>query len=218
MAVAACSGSGNVSLESNDAKASYGIGQDVGRNLKPAMSHLDMDAFIKGVEDMLNDVDPALPPEDLQAALTQFSQEVTAEQEAVRAEQEAANRAEGDAYMMENGAKEGVISTESGLQYEIVVQGDGPMPTDADRVSIHYRGQLIDGTQFDSSYDRGAPAVFAVGGVIPGFTQALRLMNVGSTFRVVIPGDLAYGPQGNGGDIGPSATLIFEIELLEIVE
>ena len=214
----ACSQGGSVSLESNDAKASYAIGQDVGRNLKPAESHLDLDAFVKGLEDMLADAESAVSPEELQAALQQFSQEVTEEQEAQRAVQSETNLAEGEAYLAENGAREGVTTTPTGLQYEILREGEGAMPTDDDRVSIHYRGTLTDGTEFDSSYGRGEPATFGVGGVIPGFTEALKLLNVGGQIRVVIPGDLAYGPAGSGEVIGPNATLIFEIELLEIVE
>ena len=141
--------------------------------------------------------------------------------EAQQAEQTAAaekNKTEGETYMAENGAKDGVVTTESGLQYEVLREGDGPRPTADDQVSVNYKGTLIDGTQFDSSYDRGEPVVFQVGGVIAGFSEALLLMPVGSQFRVVIPGDLAYGPQGAGGEIGPNATLIFEIELLDIVE
>jgi len=216
VAASACDQSGSVSLDTNDAKASYAIGQDIGRNLKPAASHLDMAAFQKGLDDMLADVDPALTPEELQAAIQQFSQEVTEEQEAERLAMAETNLAEGVAYMAENGAREGVITTESGLQYEVLRAADGAMPGDADQVSIHYRGTLADGTEFDSSYERGVPATFSVGGVIPGFTEALKLMNVGSQIRVVIPGDLGYGPNGSGDVIGPNATLIFEIELLEI--
>ena len=110
------------------------------------------------------------------------------------------------------------MTTESGLQYEVLSQGDGPMPGSEDQVQLHYRGTLIDGTEFDSSYERGEPAQFGVGGVIPGFSEALQLMSVGSHFRVVIPSEIGYGPQGTGGPIGPNATLIFEIELLEIID
>ena len=214
----ACGQGGSVSLDSNDSKASYGIGQDIGRNLKPAAAHLDIDAFMKGLEDVLAEVDPALSPEELQTAIQQFSQEVSAEQEAERTAQAETNIVEGAAYAAENGARDGVTTTESGLQYEVLEQGDGAMPGATDRVSIHYRGTLVDGTEFDSSHERGMPAEFGVDGVIAGFTEALMLMNVGSKHRVVIPADLAYGPGGSGDVIGPNATLIFELELLEIVE
>jgi FKBP-type peptidyl-prolyl cis-trans isomerase len=121
--------------------------------------------------------------------------------------------------MEENAQQEGVTTTESGLQYEVVEPGDGPTPGPQDRVRVHYRGTLIDGTEFDSSYERGEPAVFGLDGVIPGFSEGLQLMEVGSTYRFVIPGDLAYGPQGGGGGtIGPDETLVFEVELLGIEE
>lgn len=132
-------------------------------------------------------------------------------------EEGAANREAGEAYLAENGAREGVTTTESGLQYEVLEEGDGPSPGPDDQVRIHYRGTLPDGTEFDSSYD-GEPVVFGVGGVIPGFSEGLQLMEVGSSYRFVIPSDIAYGPQGSGGVIGPDATLIFEVELFEIVE
>jgi FKBP-type peptidyl-prolyl cis-trans isomerase len=216
----ACSatGAGNAALDTDDQKASYGIGLDMGRSLEPAKGRLDMAAFTKGIQDAMAGTEPALTQDVIQTALQAFSQSIM---EAQQAEQSAAgekNKSEGEAYLASNGAKEGVVTTESGLQYEVLREGDGPRPTADDRVSVNYKGTLIDGTQFDSSYDRGEPAEFSVGGVIPGFSEALQLMPVGSQFRVTIPGDLAYGPQGAGGDIGPNATLIFEIELLAIVQ
>jgi len=141
-------------------------------------------------------------------------------QEEQRAEGEAAserNLVEGEAYLAANATKEGVTTTDSGLQYEVLREGDGARPAGADRVSIHYRGTLIDGTEFDSSYERGEPAVFGVGGVIGGFSEGLQLMTVGSHYRLVIPSDIGYGTQGAGASIGPNATLVFEIELLEIL-
>jgi len=218
--LAACGGTGssNAALDTDDQKASYGIGLDMGRSLEPAKGRLDMAAFTRGVEDAMSGADPALAEDVVQAALQAFSQSIM---EARQAEETAAaekNKAEGEEYMAENGAREGVVTTESGLQYEVLRQGDGPRPTAEDRIRIHYKGTLIDGTQFDSSYDRNEPAEFSVGGVIQGFSEALQLMPVGSQYRVVIPGNLAYGEQGTGGDIGPNATLIFEIEMLDIVK
>ena len=216
----ACGGTGssNAALDTDDQKASYGIGLDMGRSLEPAKGRLDMPAFTKGVHDAMEGVDPALEQDVIQAAIQAFSQSIMEAQQAEQAAAGETNKAEGEAYLAENGAREGVTTTESGLQYEVLREGDGPRPTAEDQVSINYKGTLIDGTEFDSSYSRGEPAVFSVGGVIPGFSEALQLMPVGSQFRVVIPGDLAYGAQGAGGDIGPNATLIFEIELLEIVQ
>jgi FKBP-type peptidyl-prolyl cis-trans isomerase len=217
--LSACgSGTGSASLDTDDQKASYGIGMDVGSNLLPAKGRLDMAAFRKGLEDALAERDGAVSEEELQTALQAFSAAVMEEQQQKQEEAGAKNLEEGEAYLAENGGKEGVTTTESGLQYEVLTEGDGSAPTAEGRVSIHYRGSLIDGKEFDSSYERGEPAVFGVGGVIPGFSEALQLMQVGGHYRFVIPGELAYGPNGNGADIGPNATLIFEIELLEIVE
>ncbi|HKJ03476.1 MAG TPA: FKBP-type peptidyl-prolyl cis-trans isomerase, partial [Longimicrobiales bacterium] len=208
---AACGGSGssNASLDTDDQKASYGIGLDMGRSLAPAKGRLDMAAFTRGVEDAMAGTDPALEQDVIQTALQAFSQSIMEAQQAEQAASGEKNKAEGEAYLAQNGAKEGVVTTESGLQYEVLREGDGPRPTADDQVRINYKGTLIDGTQFDSSYDRGEPAVFSVGGVITGFSEALQLMPVGSQFRFVIPGDLGYGAQGTGGDIGPNATLIF---------
>ena len=127
------------------------------------------------------------------------------------------NAAAGTAYLAENAARDGVLTTDSGMQYEVLRTGEGPSPTLDQSVRLHYMGTLIDGTEFDSSYE-GEPVVFGVGQLITGFTEALTLMQAGSHFRVVLPPDIAYGPSGSGGGIGPNATLIFEIELLEIVE
>lgn len=211
-------GSGSASLDTDDQKASYGIGLDMGRSLGPAKGRLDMAAFTKGIEDALAGTEPALGEEEIQTALQAFSQSIMASAQEERQAEAAANLAAGEAYMAENGAREGVITTESGIQYEVLRQGDGARPTAEQQVRIHYRGTLTDGTEFDSSYERGEPVVFPVGGVIAGFSEAIQLMAVGSHFRVVIPGELGYGGNGAGEEIGPNATLIFEIELLEIVD
>ncbi len=219
ISLAACGsgpGASNARLDTEDQKASYGIGLNMGRNMQGAESRLDRAAFLRGLEDAMARAEPAVDEAEIQTALRAFGEAVMQEQEARRSAEAEKNLAEGDAYLAENGAKEGVTTTESGLQYEVLRQGNGPHPTATDRVSIHYKGTLIDGTEFDSSYG-GQPAVFGVDGVIPGFAEALQLMPVGSQYRVVIPGDLGYGADGTGGDIGPNATLIFEIEMLEIV-
>jgi FKBP-type peptidyl-prolyl cis-trans isomerase FklB len=212
------SGYGPANLDTDSQKASYGIGRQMGQNLRPAEGRLDMAAFLKGLEDAMAGAESAVPESEVQTALQAFSEAVMEEQQAEREATATRNQEEGEAYLAENGAKEGVVTTESGLQYEVLREGEGPLPAADSQVSIHYRGTLLDGTQFDSSYDRGEPAVFGVGGVIAGFGEALQLMPVGSHYRVTIPGDLAYGPGGSGQMIGPNATLIFEIELLEIVE
>lgn len=216
--ISACGGTSSASLDTDDQKASYGIGLDMGRSLQPAKGRLDIPAFLKGIEDAMAGVDPALGEEEIQTALQAFSSSIMASAQEERAALAAANTAAGEAYLAENGAREGVITTESGLQYEVLREGSGAKPTADQQVRLHYRGTLTDGTVFDSSYDRGEPAVFPVGGLIAGFTEALQLMSVGSHFRVVIPGELGYGGNGAGEDIGPNATLVFEIELLEIVD
>ncbi|HSM06454.1 MAG TPA: FKBP-type peptidyl-prolyl cis-trans isomerase [Longimicrobiales bacterium] len=217
----ACSGAdadfSNATLESEDQLASYAVGLNMGGNLAPADGMLDMPALMRGLQDAMAGNDPAVDQAELQTALQAFSTRVNERQTQQMEEEAETNRAEGAAYLEENAAREGVTTTESGLQYEVITAGDGPSPSADDRVRIHYTGTLIDGTEFDTSRD-GEPAVFGVGGVIPGFSEGLQLMQVGSTYRFVIPSDIAYGPQGSGGAIGPDATLIFEVELLDIVE
>jgi len=213
--LAAC----QASLETDDEIASYGFGLDIGRSLEPTVAHLDRDALIRGIEDLLDGVEQAISDE-LLAEVTERVGTLIREEQA--AEFEAlieTNRVEGEAYLASNAEEDNVMVTDSGLQYEVILEGEAgaARPTPADRVTLHYRGTLIDGSEFDSSYSRGLPATFAVTGVIPGFSEGLQLMTVGSHYRFVIPSDLAYGPQGSGPDIGPNATLIFEIELIEVL-
>jgi FKBP-type peptidyl-prolyl cis-trans isomerase len=208
----------NAPLETDGQKASYAVGLQLGSQIAPAKDHLSMDAFLRGVQDALAERDPAIEPDSMQAVMGRFSAMIQEEQQAEMAAAAERNEQEGEAYLTTNGAKEGVTTTESGLQYEVLREGTGARPGPDDQVTIHYKGTLIDGTTFDSSYDRGEPATFGVTGVIPGFSEALQLMMVGSQYRFVIPGEIAYGPQGSGGTIPPNATLIFEIELLEIVQ
>ena len=211
-------GGRSASLDTDAAKASYAIGRDMGTNLVPAQGRLDEDAFLRGFYEAMDEQDAALPEEELRAALQTFSQAIQEEQQAQQEAEGQRNLEEGEAYLSENEQRAKVTVTESGLQYEVLEEGDGPRPEPGDQVTIHYRGTLIDGTEFDSSYERGEPATFGVGQVIPGFSEALQLMPVGSKYRVVIPGELGYGAQGAGGEIGPNATLVFEIELLEVEE
>ena len=141
---------------------------------------------------------------------------INARMEKMFAEQTAANRKRGEDYLKSNAEMEGVTVTDSGLQYSVLTQGDGAKPSAGDKVTVHYRGTLIDGTEFDSSYSRGEPTSFKLDQVIPGWTEGVQLMNVGSKYRFVIPAELAYGERGAGGAIGPFETLIFEVELLEV--
>ena len=209
-------GSGAVSLETSDERASYAIGVDIGNSLAATGDHVQIDQLLAGLMDVRAGREIRLEDADMRSAMMEFQTAVRAEQEAEQAEQAQRNQEEGEAYMAENANTDGVITTESGLQVQVLREGDGASPTREDQVVVHYRGTLIDGTEFDSSYD-GEPATFAAGRLIPGFTEALLMMKVGSHVRAVIPGNLAYGPNGSPPDIGPNATLIFEIELLDIV-
>ncbi len=211
----ACS---EVLLETEDQKASYGIGLEMGSRLVPARARLDIAAFRKGIDDAMAGADPAIPQDELQAAVEAFSQSVIEAANALVEELTRVNAEAGQAYLAENATREGVMSTPTGLQYEVLGEGSGPRPSEGDTVRVHFRGTLVDGTEFDSSYDTGEPAEYAVQGVIPGFAEALKMMSVGSHYRITVPTDLAYGTQGMGRFVGPMAVLIFEIELLEIVE
>lgn len=201
-------------LETDAQKASYGIGLNMGRSLVDVIEHVDLPALMKGLNDGLGDIDPALSHEEIQTAMTAFG-------DAVQTAAAEAGRAEGDAFLASNGAREGVVTTESGLQYEVLEEGDGPAIESGQLAILHYRGTLPDGTIFDSSYDDDPatddqPASFGVDNVIPGFSEALKLMAVGGRIRVVIPSELAYGAAGAPPNIGPNQVLIFEIELLGV--
>lgn len=207
----------NASLESDDQKASYGIGLNVGQQLADTRDRLDREAFLRGVDDAIQGTDPAIPREDLQPILQAFGQEIQAAAQEARAAEGEENIAEGEEFLAENAAREEVTVTESGLQYEVLEEGTGATPTEEDQVRVHYRGTLIDGTEFDSSYG-GEPRTFGAGGLIPGFSEALLMMSEGAHWKVAIPSSLGYGPSGSGPAIGPNETLIFEIELIEVVE
>lgn len=206
----------SAALDTDEQKASYGIGLQMGQQLQPAGEGLDRAAFMRGVEDAMAGNEPVIASEEIQAALNAFSQSVNERIAAEREAEGAANRAAGEAYLEENQAREGVQVTESGLQYEVLEEGSGETPGPTDQVRLHYRGTLIDGTEFDSSYARGEPVTFGVGQVIAGWTEALQLMNVGSKYKLFIPSELAYGAGGAGDRIGPNSALIFEVELLDI--
>ena len=207
----------NASINSDGQKASYGIGLRMGSQLADAADMLDRAAFMRGFEDALGGEDSDVEMNELNSVTQIFiaDMQASAEDAALRIGEE--NAMAGTAYRIENAARDGVLTTDSGMQYEVLRAGEGPSPTLDQRVRLHYRGTLIDGTEFDSSYE-GEPVVFGVGQLITGFTEALTLMQVGSHFRIVLPPNIGYGPSGSGGGIGPNATLIFEIELLEIVE
>lgn len=195
-------------------QASYGIGRQIGDQVASnPFEGLDADAVAQGVIDALKGNEMAVEVEDLRSAFGVINERMQAEHEAKAKEASAA----GLTFLEENAKKDGVTVTESGLQYEVLTEGKGEKPTADSTVRTHYHGTLIDGSVFDSSYDRGQPAEFPVGGVIKGWTEALQLMSVGSKWRLAIPYELAYGEQGAGGAIGPFQTLVFDVELLEIL-
>lgn len=201
-------------LDTTEQRISYGIAYGLGRNLKSEGVPLKVPAFSAGLADAFEGRESRLTEAEITAELQAFQQQQMAEKEqaaAVLAEQ-------GREFLSTNASAEGVVVLESGLQYRIIEAGDGAVPAATDTVSVHYRGTLVDGQVFDSSYERGQPATFGVTQVIPGWTEALQLMPVGSKWELFIPSDLAYGPRGTGagGPIGPNATLIFEVELLNI--
>jgi FKBP-type peptidyl-prolyl cis-trans isomerase FklB len=199
-------------LESNAEKFSYGIGLQIGQQLKKqGLAGVDTEAIAMAIEDVLKGNELRVSMEDMQVAATAYQNELNAKKIAAGAE----NKASGEKFLEENGARDEVVVLDSGLQYRIVEAGEGESPTETDTVKVHYRGRLLDGTEFDSSYSRGQPAELGVGQVIPGWQEALQLMPVGAKWEVWIPASLAYGDQG-AGSIGPNETLHFDIELLEI--
>ena len=203
-------------LETLTQRLSYIVGENMAHQLKNDGLELDAQSVALAVSDVMAGNQSRLTDEEKRSTVEQVQKESQEKQMAAQAEESAKNQAEGAAYLAENGRKEGVITTESGLQYKSLVAGSGDKPSKSNKVKVHYKGTLIDGTVFDSSYDRGEPIVFPVTGVIAGWVEGLQLMQVGSKFELVIPSQLAYGPSGSGQAIGPDATLIFEVELLAI--
>lgn len=199
------------SLDTEVQQASYAIGYDMGRSLAEIADHVDMVAMMQGMSDALGGVQSPLEEHDIEHAMEAFNEVV----QTARAEAAAVALSAGQAFLAENAAREGVLTTASGLQYEVLREGDGAAPMPGQLVTLHYRGTLPDGTEFDTSYG-GEPATFGVGQVIPGFGEALALTRVGGHIRAFIPADLGYGAGGMPPDIGPNQVLIFEIELLAI--
>jgi len=191
--------------------ASYALGMNVGTSLKADNLYPNMEEFINGIKDILYDYTPRYTNEE---AYQLFSEAFRSLAE----KRDMDNRQAENDFLAENSKKPGVIVTGSGLQYEVISEGYGPKPTATDTVRVHYEGSLTNGTVFDSSYSRGEPIEFPLNGVIPGWTEGLQLMNVGSKFRLIIPSNLGYGSQGAGQDIPPYSTLIFQVELLDIVK
>jgi FKBP-type peptidyl-prolyl cis-trans isomerase FklB len=196
--------------ESEMEKVSYSLGVNMASSVKSqGLESIDANAVAKAFNDVFEGKDLDISEEESMSILQEFFGKIQAEKSAK------ANEA-GKTYLAENAKKEGVTTTESGLQYEVINSGKGAKPAPSDQVTVHYHGTLLDGTVFDSSVDRGEPASFGVTQVIKGWTEALQLMSIGDKWKLTIPSDLAYGDQGAGGMIGPGATLVFEVELLGI--
>jgi FKBP-type peptidyl-prolyl cis-trans isomerase len=210
-------------------KASYGIGLNIGTSLKEIQDgggEIDAELVYQGLKDALAGKDPPVPMEEIQAAMQQFDREMTQKQAEARINANPELKAladktkkEGEEYLTKNKTKQGVKTTKSGLQYEVVEEGEGKSPTAQDFVTVHYDGKLVDGTTFDSSRQRGQPAQFQVQGVIPGWTEALQMMKPGGKWRLHIPPDLAYGlTPPPGSQIPPNAVLVFDVQLLEVTQ
>ena len=197
-------------------RVSYSIGMNIGHDFK--MQHLEInpEMVARGIRDQMCAAKMLMTQQDVKATLAEFQKQLKAKHEASMKELAAKNKKQGEAFLAKNAKKKGVVTLPDGLQYEIVKKGTGPSPSKEDTVTVNYRGSLVDGTEFDSSYKRGQPATFPVAGVIPGWTEALPLMKEGAKWRLFIPSSLAYGERGAGNVIGPNAVLVFDVELLKV--
>jgi FKBP-type peptidyl-prolyl cis-trans isomerase len=203
-------------LETPKDKLSYSIGMNIGKSLKRDNVDVDPDLLLRGVKDVLGGGTLLMTDEEAGSTLNELQADLRKRQEQEAQQLAETNKKEGEAFLAANKTKAGVVALPSGLQYKILQEGTGPKPTAADTVTVNYRGTLLNGTEFDSSYKRGQPSSFPVGGIIKGWTEALLLMPVGSKWQLFIPADLAYGPRQAGPAIGPNSTLVFEVELLSI--
>jgi FKBP-type peptidyl-prolyl cis-trans isomerase FklB len=207
-----------LTLKTQKEKFSYALGMKMGANLHKQSVPVDAAIFSRGMRDGLTGGKTLLTDEEAQAAITAVQKEFQQKQQEKMQQAAESNKKEGQDFLAANKGKPGVVTLPSGLQYKVEKEGTGPKPTASDSVVCNYRGTLINGTEFDSSYKRGQPATFPVSGVIKGWTEALQLMPVGSKWQLFVPSDLAYGDHGAGADIGPGATLMFEVEVLSIQE
>ncbi len=202
-------------LKTKKDKVSYAIGMDMGNNLKKNELEIDPDILARAIKDILSGGKPLMTDQEAKETLMALQKDLQAKQQEKNKALGEKNKKEGGAFLAQNKKKEGVKTLPSGLQYKVITEGKGKPPKASDTVTVNYAGKLIDGTEFDSSYKRGQPATFPVGGVIKGWTEALQLMKEGSKWQIVIPSDLAYGEQGRPG-IPPNSVLIFEVELISI--
>jgi FKBP-type peptidyl-prolyl cis-trans isomerase FklB len=205
-----------VVLQSETDRVSYSIGLNIGNSFREQSLEINLEPLIQGISDAIKKEKPLMTDEEIQQTMEQLRRTMTAKMQQEKEALAEKNQQAGDAFLTENKAKKGVVTTTSGLQYQVIEEGTGEKPGPDDTVVTHYRGTLLNGQEFDSSYRRGQPAMFPVNGVIPGWTEALQLMKSGAKWKLFIPAALAYGDRGAGNAIGPNETLIFDIELLEI--
>jgi FKBP-type peptidyl-prolyl cis-trans isomerase len=216
-AAMACTQGESAPLSTLQDSASYAVGQNMGSSIREIRDEIDLDQVVQGIRDAAEGRDGRLTPQDAQRVLMAYGQEVQTRQAAQREAQADSNQVAGETYRAENAKRAGVTTTASGLQYEVLTEGTGPRPTATSTVQVHYVGTLIDGREFDNSRAGGDPVTFALNEVIPGWSEAVQLMAVGSKYRFVIAPEIGYGMAGSPPDIGPNATLIFEVELLNIL-
>lgn len=212
----AASSSSTVTLKTKKDKLSYALGMNIGKNLHGQQIELDPSLLARGLKDSMTGAKTLLTEDEMKTVLTEAQTEMRQEMEAKMKQEADTNKKAGADFLAANKTKEGVVTLPSGLQYKVITQGTGAKPTASDTVVCNYRGTLINGTEFDSSYKRGQPATFPVSGVIKGWTEALQLMPIGSKWQLFVPGDLAYGERSPAPQIPPNSTLIFEVELISI--
>ncbi len=203
-------------LKTQKEKTSYAIGMNMATNLKTNAIDIDVDALVQGIRDSLAGKKTILTEDEAREMIMALQKDIQAKMREKAQAQADKNKKEGEEFLAKNKEREGVKTLPDGLQYKIITEGKGKSPLATDMVTVNYRGTLIDGTEFDSSYKRGQPATFPVSGVIKGWTEALQLMKEGSKWQLFIPSSLAYGERGAGGTIGPDSTLIFEVELIKV--
>lgn len=208
--------SGKETLKNQADRVSYALGLDIGNDLKQQSIEVNTDILMKGIKDALSGGKRLLSDDEIRETMFTFTKELVEKEAEVRKKLAERNKKDGMAFLAENKKKEGVKTLASGLQYKVISEGNGKSPKATDTVIINYRGKLINGTEFDSSYRRGEPATFLVNGAISGWTEALQLMKVGAKWQLFIPSNLAYGEEGTGNLIEPNASLIFEVELVSI--
>jgi len=205
-----------MSYNNNKERISYIIGRDMAANFKKQGIEIEPQFLLKGLQEAMAGTQSNLSQEEVHQAMTELQQLMQSRQASTQGRMAEINQQEGEAFLAENKSRPGVVALPSGLQYQVLQEGTGATPGRTDKVTTHYHGTLLDGTVFDSSYERGQPATFPVNGVIAGWTEALTKMKEGAKWRLFIPSNLAYGAQGAGDDIGPNATLIFDVELLSV--